>query len=366
MDSFTWIAFFQAVGALLTSGIIVLWTIPTVNYIARTKGLLNAPGERTSHRYKTPNLAGISIFFGTTVGSLFFIYNDLETFKIVYLASTIIFFAGLKDDILILSPWKKLLAQFVIATLIVMADVRFTQIFGLFGIDQFGEIASFIVTIVFIVGIINAINLIDGIDGLVASIGILILSCFGFFFFINGIYNWAVYCAGMIGALIAFFQYNVFGLRNKTFMGDSGSLLLGLSIAVTTIMFWEANADKSLQLTFITAPAITLAIIIVPVFDMARVFVYRTIRGLSPFSADRNHIHHRIVDIGFSHFQTSLIVLGFNVLMITIALTLGLFLGTLWIIVTIFVLTLLVVFAMNKIYKKKEITRAIGGNADSQ
>ena len=355
MDNFNWIALFQTIGALLISGIIVLWTIPTVNYIARTKGLLNAPGERTSHRYKTPNLAGISIFFGMTVGSLFFVHSDLYAFKIVYLASVIIFFTGLKDDILILTPWKKLLVQFVVATLIVMADVRFTQVFGLFGINQFGEIESFAITIIFIVGIINAVNLIDGIDGLVASIGTLILGCFGLFFFINGIYDWAIFCASMIGALMAFFQYNVFGLRNKTFMGDSGSLLLGLSIAVTTIMFWEANADKSLQLTFITAPAITLAIIIVPVFDMVRVFSYRILRGLSPFSADRNHMHHRIVDIGFSHFQTSLIILGFNVSMIAVALLFGLFLGTLWVIVTILALTLLFVFAMNKVYKKKKM-----------
>ncbi|MCL2416528.1 MAG: undecaprenyl/decaprenyl-phosphate alpha-N-acetylglucosaminyl 1-phosphate transferase [Bacteroidales bacterium] len=354
MDNFNWIAFFQVVATVLTSGIIVLWTIPTINYIARTKGILNAPGERTSHRHKTPNLAGISIFIGMSVSSLLFIHNDLDIFKYVYLASIIIFFTGLKDDILILSPWKKLLAQFVVATLIVMADLRFTHFFGLFGVDEVGEITSFIITIVFIVGIINAVNLIDGIDGLVASIGVLILGCFGLFFFINGIYDWAVYCAGMIGALIAFFQYNVFGLRNKIFMGDSGSLLLGLCVAVTTIMFWEANADKSLLLTFITAPAITLAIIIVPVYDMTRVFVYRIMRGLSPFSADRNHIHHRIVDMGFTHFQTSLIILGFNVLIIAVALTLGLFLGPLWIIAVIVALAFVSVFVMNKIYEKKK------------
>ncbi|MCL2413794.1 MAG: undecaprenyl/decaprenyl-phosphate alpha-N-acetylglucosaminyl 1-phosphate transferase [Bacteroidales bacterium] len=363
MDNFSWIALFSVLGATLTSGIIVLWTIPTINYIARTKGLLNAPGERTSHRYKTPNLAGISIFFGTIVSCLFFIHSDLDIFRIVYLASIIIFFAGLKDDILILTPWKKLLAQFVVATLIVMADVRFTQIFELFGIDQFGEIVSFVITIVFIVGIINAVNLIDGIDGLVASVGTLILGCFGLFFFINGIYTWAIYCAGMIGALIAFFQYNVFGLRNKTFMGDSGSLLLGLSIAVTTIIFWEANADKSLPLTFVGAPAITLAIIIVPVFDMARVFAYRIIRGLSPFSADRNHIHHRIVDMGFTHLQTSLIILGLNMLAIAVALLLDLFLGPLWIIAAISALTFLFVLAMNKVYKKKK--KMMGGGVNS-
>jgi len=361
MDNVTWIALFQILGTFFVSCFIVLWTIPTVNHIARTKGLLNAPGERTSHRYKTPNLAGISIFLGACVASLLFIQDDLHTFKAVYLASIVIFFTGLKDDILLLSPWKKLLAQFAVAILIVMADLRFTHVFGLFGIDEFGEIASFVVTVIFIVGIINAVNLIDGIDGLLASLGILILGLFGLFFFANGMYSWAIYCAGMVGALVAFFPFNVFGLRNKTFMGDSGSLLLGLSIAVTTIMFWETNANKDLPLTFVAAPAIALAIIIVPVFDITRVFAYRILHGMSPFSADRNHIHHRIVDIGFSHLQTSLIITAFNMFVIVVAIVLSLFLGPLWIIGVICALTLLAVFVANKIYKRKKAKNG-GGN----
>jgi len=361
MDNFSWIPFFHLAGTFLVSCFIVLWTIPTVNYIARAKGLLNAPGERTSHRYRTPNLAGISVFLGACVASLLFIQTDLYTFRAVYLASIIIFFTGLKDDILLLSPWKKLLAQFAVAVLIVMADIRFTHVFGLFGIEEFGEVASFVITIVFIVGIINAINLIDGIDGLLASIGILILGLFGLFFFVNGIYSWAIYCAGMVGALVAFFPFNVFGLRNKTFMGDSGSLLLGLSIAVTTIMFWETNINYNLPLTFITAPAIALAVIIVPVFDITRVFAYRILHGMSPFSADRNHIHHRIVDIGFSHLQTSLIITAFNVFVIVVAIVLSLFLGPLWIISVVCALTLLAVFVANKTYKRKKANMG-GGN----
>ena len=354
MDNFSWVALFQVLGTGLISCFIVLWTIPTVNHIARTKGLLNAPGERTSHRYKTPNLAGISVFLGACIASLLFIQDDLYTFRAIYLASIIIFFTGLKDDILLLSPWKKLLAQFAVAILIVMADLRFTHVFGLFGIEEFGDIVSLVVTVIFIVGIINAVNLIDGIDGLLASIGILILGLFGMFFFVNGMYSWAIYCAGVVGALVAFFPFNVFGLRNKTFMGDSGSLLLGLSIAVTTIMFWEANTNYDLPLTFITAPAIALAVIIVPVFDITRVFAYRILHGMSPFSADRNHIHHRIVDIGFSHLQTSLIITAFNMFVIVVAIVLSLFLGPLWIIGVICALTFLAVFVANKIYKRKK------------
>ncbi|MCL2682473.1 MAG: undecaprenyl/decaprenyl-phosphate alpha-N-acetylglucosaminyl 1-phosphate transferase [Bacteroidales bacterium] len=353
MDTSILIALVKVISIVLISGIIVLRTIPTINYIAHSKGLLNAPGERTSHRYKTPNLGGISIFLAACITSLLFIYDDFLVFKSIYLASIIIFFVGLKDDIILLSPWKKLLAQFAVAALIVISNLRFTHTFSLFGFDLFSDIFSIIITIGFIVSIINAINLIDGIDGLAASIGSLILGVFGIFFFINGLYSWSFYCAGMVGALLAFFQYNVFGLRNKTFMGDSGSLLLGLSIAVATIMFWEANADKTLPFTLRNAPAIAFAVIIIPVFDVVRIFFYRIVHRLSPLSADRNHLHHRIVDIGFSHFQTSMILTALNVLMIAIAFGLSFFFGTIWTTLILVVLMSLSVALINKIYKKK-------------
>jgi UDP-N-acetylmuramyl pentapeptide phosphotransferase/UDP-N-acetylglucosamine-1-phosphate transferase len=365
MDNSTLIALLKVFMTGLISGVIVLRTSPTINFIARTKGLLNAPGERTSHRYQTPNLAGIAIFIGFCISSLLFIQGQIGVFKTIYLASMIIFFIGLKDDIIVLSPWKKLIAQIVVAALIaMMTDLRFNSFFGLFGIWYFSEIASFVITIIFIVGIINAINLIDGIDGLAASIGTLILGSFGLFFFINELYNWSIYCAGMMGALMMFFQYNVFGLRNKTFMGDSGSLLLGLTIAVTAIMFWEANANKTLFLTFDkSAPAITIAILIVPIFDVARVFAYRIIRRISPFSADRNHLHHRLVDIGFTHLQTSLILTAFNAVMIIVAIALTFVLGTIWITVVLFAITIFCTFIVNKFWTKKMIAaeKKIGG-----
>jgi UDP-N-acetylmuramyl pentapeptide phosphotransferase/UDP-N-acetylglucosamine-1-phosphate transferase len=359
MDNLTWIALFKVIATGLISGVIVLRAIPAINLIARTKGLLNAPGERTSHRYKTPNLAGIAVFLGACVASLFFISEDLRIFKTIYLVSIIIFFTGLKDDISLIPPWKKLLAQIVVAILIVMADLRFIHTFGLLGSEQLSEIMSVVITIIFIVGIINAINLIDGIDGLAAAIGMLILGSYGLFFFINEMYSWSIYCASMIGALLAFFQYNVFGLRNKTFMGDSGSLLVGTSIAVTTIMFWEANINKELPLTFLQTPAIALAIIIVPVFDTTRIFVYRIVRRASPFSADRNHLHHRFIDIGLTHFQTTLIITALNILMIAAAILLTLFLGTIWTAVTLLVLVLIVMFFVNRTHKKKMMG---GGN----
>jgi UDP-N-acetylmuramyl pentapeptide phosphotransferase/UDP-N-acetylglucosamine-1-phosphate transferase len=350
---------------LLAAGlplIIAIRIIPTVNQIARSKGLLNTPGERTSHRYKTPNLGGISIFIAATISWLFFISGDLEIFKFVWLASVIIFFTGLKDDIVTISPRSKLLAQTMIAILLVWAGLQFTSAFILLGYNQFTPIGSIIFTFGFIIIIINAVNLIDGIDGLASAIGILILSCFGLFFFLNGDYDWTFYCAGMIGALLAFFQYNVFGLRNKTFMGDSGSLLLGLSIAVTTIKFWEAGSTTTLLPIFKATPAIALAVIIIPVFDTGRVFFYRIVHRTSPFTADRNHMHHRLIDCGLKHLQATSIMVGVNILIVGIAVGLSFFIGTLWITGIIVLLMLGFVTILNQRCKKKKlIDEKMGG-----
>ncbi|MDR1951127.1 MAG: undecaprenyl/decaprenyl-phosphate alpha-N-acetylglucosaminyl 1-phosphate transferase [Bacteroidales bacterium] len=349
MENFTWIALLKVALAGLTSGIIALRLIPSINRIARSKGLLNIPGERTSHRHKTPNLAGISIFIAFCCSSLFFITDLFETFRVVFLASIIIFFVGLKDDIVAISPGKKLIAEITAAVLVAaVGNIRFIHTYNFLGIENLNDVTSIIITVVVIITIVNAVNLIDGIDGLAAAIGVLILGVFGMFFFVNGMFSRSVYCASMIGALVAFFQYNVFGLRNKTFMGDSGSLLLGLTIAVVTIRFWETNAEPNLFLTFSYAPAIAFAVLIIPIFDVIRVFLYRIIRGSSPFMADRNHLHHRLIDVGFSHLQATGILFALNMLMIGIAFGLSLFFGMIWIVLTLLVLMILFTYCINK------------------
>ncbi len=356
MNNSTWISLLHVLLAGLVSAVIVLRCIPTVNQIARSKGLLNITNSRTSHRYSTPNLGGISIFLGCFFASLLFIDSDLMTFKFVFLGALITFFTGVQDDIVAISPWKKLFVQFGVSILLVLGDLRFAETYNFLGIAPLSELASSILTICAVIGLMNAFNLTDGIDGLLATIANIIFGFFGLFFFLWGMTSWAVFCASFMGALLVFFQYNVFGLRNKTFMGDCGSLVIGLAISAVTIKFWETNAHIPLEHPFVfkSTPAIVFAVLIIPVFDTVRVFIYRIAHRISPFVADRNHLHHRLVDIGFAHLQASLILGALNILMILIAFGLSFFVGMIWITLALIALMLLFVSIVNRIHRKKQ------------
>ncbi|MEG1572733.1 MAG: MraY family glycosyltransferase, partial [Bacteroidales bacterium] len=150
--------------------------------------------------------------------------------------------------------------------------------------------------------------------------GSIILTVFGFWFYINHIIDWAVICFSMVGALFAFFFFNVYGLRNKTFLGDSGSLLLGLVVAAVVIQFNESNLNSLLPYRFLSAPAVSFGIIILPVVDVARVFFIRILEGHSPFAADKNHFHHRLLDLGCSHIQATFVLCGVSAIFIGVSL----------------------------------------------
>jgi UDP-N-acetylmuramyl pentapeptide phosphotransferase/UDP-N-acetylglucosamine-1-phosphate transferase len=166
------------------------------------------------------------------------------------------------------------------------------------------------------VGIINAVNLIDGIDGLASGIGLLISLVYGMWFLNVGDFIYAVTCFSLFGSLLAFFLYNVFGTTNKIFMGDTGSLILGTMVALLTIHFNEFNSSANIAHGI---PAISLAIIIVPVIDTIRILVIRLSQGKSPFSPDMNHIHHQVLRLTKSHIKASLIIIAANAIFILFA-----------------------------------------------
>ncbi|GHV72550.1 undecaprenyl-phosphate alpha-N-acetylglucosaminyl 1-phosphate transferase [Bacteroidia bacterium] len=353
---FQWEFFFRALAACLVSMTLVIQLIPSVNRIARSKGLLNELNSRTSHRYQTPRLAGISVFFATVVSMFLFSTNqDLDTLRYLFLGLFIIFFSGFKDDIRSISPYSKLLIQILSAFLVVYSGIVITDLFGFLGIFELDVVAAALVTIICIVAIINAYNLIDGIDGCVSLLGVLHLFCFGAFFFVLGYINLAVICMAFIGALIAFFQYNVFGLRNKTFLGDSGSLTLGFVIAVCFVWFLKIHTIDDSSLLFQHPISIALSIIIIPVFDIGRVFFIRLLQGDSPFKPDRNHLHHHLIDVGLSHLQASLIFTAWNIILIalTLLISIRLGLGSLWIFIMLVTLMTLFTMVVNRLRKKK-------------
>lgn len=307
----------QHIFAFFIGSFLVYISIPVIVRLSAIKHLYDEPNERRLNKVVVPNLGGVAIFLGITVSTLLSVYqNQFPDFRYILAAMIILFFIGIKDDILMISPLKKFTAQTICAIiLIVPGNFRFTSLHGILGIYELNYFTSFLFSLLAIVAIINALNLIDGIDGLSSSIGILVSVAYGAFFFAFGKYNYSILCFATTGSLISFFLFNVFGKQNKIFMGDTGSLIVGLIIAALTIKLNEFSLNSGIQ-TNGFMPVFTLSVLALPVFDMLRLFTARLLEKKSPFHPDINHIHHKLLKIGYSHGQTTSILIGANLIVI--------------------------------------------------
>jgi len=310
----------QLISAFLIGLVLVYVSIPVIVRISKVKHLYDEPGERRLHKVVVPNLGGVAIFIGISIATLLSLHQyEFIEFRYIQASMIILFFIGIKDDILIISPRKKFIAQVLCALiLIIPGGIRFTNLHGILGFYEIDYIASVFISLLAIVAIINATNLVDGIDGLAASIGIFSSVIFGIKFVITSNEDYTILCSAIIGSLMAFLWFNVYGKTNKIFLGDTGSLILGLLISVQVIQYNEFSLLTTPQeISF--APVFSLAILATPLADMIRVFAIRIYNGKSPFAPDMNHIHHRLLKLGFSHFNSTLIIVLTNGFIITLA-----------------------------------------------
>lgn len=293
--------------------------IPTIIRVADEKGLFDLPDARKLHTRPIASLGGVGIFIGFLLAMLLCIsLPQHPEFQYFYAAALLTFFLGIKDDILVLSASKKFIGQLLAAAIIVhLADVRIDSMHGFLGIHQLPELVSYPLSYITIIVVVNAFNLIDGVDGLAGSLGILTTAVFGSYFAMAGMPAYALLSFSFTGALCAFLVYNYHPA--KVFMGDSGSLLLGLINSILVIKFINVADSVNGSFPITSSVAIGFSILMVPLFDTLRVFAYRISKGRSPFSADRNHIHHLMLDRGFNHSQVTLICLLMNVSFIVLA-----------------------------------------------
>jgi UDP-N-acetylmuramyl pentapeptide phosphotransferase/UDP-N-acetylglucosamine-1-phosphate transferase len=316
--------------AFLLAIVFNLYAIPVILRIARAKKLFDVPDDRKQHKSSVPTLGGLGIYATIVIVSLTLINtcgmngggisSSLSALPPIIAGFTLIFFIGMKDDLLDISARKKLVAEFVaLFILIVIGDVRLNNMQGMFGVYELSYYVSLALSLFAGIVIINAFNLIDGIDGLASSIAMLGSLVFGSYFI--AVYEWeyAILSFTILGAIIPFFLYNAFGVTNKIFMGDTGSLILGFAMTVLVFRFNEINALTNVKPHFVAGPAFSFAVIFIPMFDTLRVFTIRIIRGGSPFKADRRHIHHILLDLGFSHLRSTLILVIFNIAIIAYA-----------------------------------------------
>lgn len=307
--------------ALLLAYAITHRSIPSIVTVARAKKLIDKPNHRTSHYIDVPTLGGIAIFAALIVTQCLFInVEGCADLKYIIAGVIFVFFIGLKDDILAIAALKKLIMQIAAALIVaVLGNIRLTNLHGFLGITDIPYIASIILTVFVIIVILNSVNLIDGIDGLASGVCILISVVFGIWFYLVGAMDYAVICATIAGSSFGFFIFNVFGKNNKIFMGDTGSLILGFYLAILAIKFNEINAYYTGAYKIFAAPAVSIGIMVVPLFDTLRVFILRAATGKSPFIADKNHVHHSLIALGMSHLKATLWILGTNVVFIVLS-----------------------------------------------
>lgn len=286
---------------------ISVFAIPSITYVAHLKNLLDKPNLRTVHSLLTPRLGGLAIFAGM-VSSLMLFGVINSGVQHLLAGAILIYYIGLKDDIVSVSAFKKFFVQILAAGIVVfMGDIRITSFQGILGIHELPMGLSYAFSFLVIIGLTNSINLIDGLDGLAGSIIVVILTTFGFYFYLYGGENFkpfAYVAFSLVGGMVGFLRYNFY--KATIFMGDTGSLISGFVIAVLTIQFVEMKA-------IVTAPSIGIAILFVPMFDTLRVFSLRLIKGVSPFAPDKNHIHHILIDCGLSQVATVITLIVINI-----------------------------------------------------
>jgi len=296
-------------------------TFPTILYVAKEKHLMDEPDSRSMHSSKTPTLGGIGIFFSlvvvmTIVGAML----NTKVLLLVMGGLTILFFLGLKDDLTVLSARKKFIGQlFAALLLIVFTDTRIIGFSKIFDVDMLPYWVSIGFTLFVYILIINAYNLIDGVDGLAGCIALLISVFFCILFYNSGALSLATIAVALIGALLAFLKFN-FSSKNKIFMGDTGSMIVGFLLAFFTISFISQSQTNIESEYYRASPALAFAMLFFPLIDTLRIFFIRIfILKKSPFEADKNHIHHRFIQSGFSHKQTTFTLVFINLLIVIIA-----------------------------------------------
>jgi UDP-N-acetylmuramyl pentapeptide phosphotransferase/UDP-N-acetylglucosamine-1-phosphate transferase len=285
--------------------------------------LFDLPTNHKIHARTTPSMGGVCILLGVVFTLLIALpLSQWAQLKFFFVALAIIFTTGLRDDILTLKPHQKLLGQFLpIIIAVVFGNVSLSSFYEIWPVT-FPTWISWCVTVFTIVILTNAFNLIDGIDGLAGTVSAIVLGALGIWFFRTSNNDLAVVSLVFAGAIIAFLFYN--WQPSEIFMGDTGTLSIGFVLSFLIIQFININFQLPAASPNKFAASISAAacVLIIPIFDTSRVIILRLRRWESPFKADRNHLHHQFLNLGFSHRKTTLVLGAINLGFVGLAIAL--------------------------------------------
>ena len=361
-----------AIFVFLLSFSVAYFALPSVIYVVKQKNLMDNPNERSSHKEKTPTLGGISFFVSIVFTLMVFRPFDIDQVGINILSGVgVLFFVGLKDDLVGVNPSTKIIGQ-IIATLMLFfsTDLKITTLDGFLNITDIPYWTSVFISCAIVMAIVNSYNLIDGINGSASMVGMVIFSAFAYVFYDAEMYYYFLLSILCIGFLLAFLRYNLSN-KNRVFMGDTGSMIVGFVLAVLAIKFFALDTT-SLESAIINPTNkvwVLLSIIFIPFFDTTRVFTTRIIRHGKPFKADRSHIHHVFIDyLKLSHAKASILLASINLSVFIVILCLNTYLSSLWLgvlLTSIFIILSALLFYVNRSYhslkSKQKVRHFING-----
>ena len=301
----------------ILAAVLSVYFVPTVRKLALAKKITATPSARKPHSTEVPVLGGVAIYLAAAfsmfiVAFIFPSKIDASDFFLLGFGSMIFLFVGVLDDIVGLKAKTKLILQIVVCFILIhKTPLYITNMHGLFGFSEIPYIPSLLLSVFVYVVFVNMLNLIDGIDGLASGISVVAFSFFAYVGFVEvNYYNMLVSMAG-VGCLIPFMYFNMFSNR-KIFLGDNGSLVMGIILGYLCLDFISI-ANTSDQLFGDTKIVVLMSVFSYPLVDTFRVFVVRVLRNKSPFSADKNHIHHHLLRLGLSHRKATLVVLLYTI-----------------------------------------------------
>ena len=307
------------VALFLIACIATQWIFPNVLNVAFAKNIVDNPDARKLQRRPVPVLGGACVYFGTVmalcIANLFFDCSDLFP---IMCAMTIMLCVGIVDDIIDLSPSLRFFIEIlVVGVALCPNDYMIDSLHGLWGVGEIPVYLAVPLAIVAGVGITNAINLVDGVDGLSTGYCMMASTLFGIMAALVKDWPMLIMAVIAVGALIPFFLHNVFGKYTKMFIGDGGTLFMGVLISVFVMNMLNS---EPLYVEYVARGMglipFTVAVLAVPVFDTLRVMSMRMLRGNSPFKPDKTHLHHIFIEMGFSHVGTTVSILSLNALVV--------------------------------------------------
>lgn len=309
------IAQYSPLLALFTAFLITYSSVPAIIRLSLVKKLYDKPDERKVHGPRISPLGGMAIFGGMIISFVFFTAHlSNPALNSVLVALFILFITGVKDDLYPLTSYKKMIGQLLaVGVVVFQGNIRLESFYGLYGIHEIGYWTGVLISFFFFLGIINSFNFIDGINGLSSGIGIVVSLTYALWFHYLGEELFLILSLCIAGSQFAFLRYNLFNA--KIFMGDSGSMIMGFMAGLLTLYYLQANERaEEVLLRHIDAMVFSLAVLIIPVIDTLRIIFIRVfILRKSPFEADKNHIHHVLLDIGLTHVQATAILVMVNI-----------------------------------------------------